>query len=333
MATPIVRQEVPVLRPQHDTLWLKNGQFLFGEFKSLDVGIITFDAEVIDDVSLKHYEVATIRATSKIYRMKTLSNGELHGWILPGDTGYVRIYDLLDTTVVSFEELVYLTSFEGDFLKRWGGMFSAGYSFTKSSNITRWNMDASINYRGEEFDFDAAASSIITGEGDSLAREREEASVSMNYYFSDHWSIYGALTYQRNQTLGLKYRFQEGPGIVFTRYLTNQIRFGSGSGAVVNQEQSFEGARLNSVEIPILMSFTFYRYRNPKISLVVDQSVYFGVTTQGRFRHDGEIRLNWEIISDLSLQLKLYDSYDNQSPQTGGALLDYGIVTGVSYEF
>ncbi|KAB2817524.1 DUF481 domain-containing protein [Phaeocystidibacter marisrubri] len=319
--------------PVFDTLWLRNGLYLYGEFTSIDVGLINFDAEVIGDVTLKHYEVSTFRASSNIYRMKTLYAGEFLGWVLPGEPGTVRIYDLNDTVVVPFTELVYLVSFENSFLKRWSGLFSAGYSYTRSSNISRYNMSGSVNYAGEHLDMALSGSMIVTGEGDSLTREREELHFTSNFYFANRWSIFGVLSYQRNVTLGLRYRYQEGPGVTYTRYLTNQMRIAGGVGAVINQEESFAGARLNSIEVPALIRFHFFRYRNPKISLTTSQSVYFGVTEVGRFRHDGEIQLAWEIVDDLSLTLTLYDSYDTQSPSTGGALLDYGTVTGLSYSF
>lgn len=321
------------LSAQEDTLWLKNGLVLHGEFQGLDIGVLSFDADVIGVVEVKFFDVATFTATSRIYRMKPLGGGERYGWILPGDTGRVKVYDLIDTAEVALSELVYLIGFEEKFLQRWNGLLSAGYSYTRSSRISRYNADVSAHYRGEKVNMDLSGGMILTGRGDSLAREREDANVVLNRLFSDRWSIFGAVSYQRNLTLGLRYRYQNGAGLSYRRYLTNRMRLAIGGGAVVNREESFERVSLNSIEAPLLLNFTFFKYRQPKISLAADQSVFFGITESGRLRHDGEIRLSWEVISDLSLQITFYDSYDSQSPSTGEALFDYGIVSGISYSF
>lgn len=304
---------------------------LYGEFKSVDVGILTFDAEVIDDVTVKHYEVATFKATTNFYRMRTLSGGEYFGWVLPGDTGNVIIYDLIDSTEIPIRGLVFLTGFEEDFRDRWSGLIGAGYSYTRSSDIGRFNFDLNVHYKGEKVDLDFAGSAIFTSEDGAFVREREEASFVVNRYVSQKWSIFGLITYQRNEQLGLKYRYQSGSGLTYSQYLTNQIRLGVGAGIVYNTEENFEGDQLESFEMPLFTNFRLFKYREPNISLIFDQSVYIGLTEIGRVRHDGELRLKWEIIDDLSIDIKLYDNYDSQSPSTGQAALDYGIVSGISY--
>lgn len=319
--------------PEHDTVWLKDGQVLYGSLKDLEVGVFTFNANTIGDVKLKHFDLVSLRATTKTYRISTLHDGELIGWMYPMDTGWVQVVHLLDTTQLRISELVSIEGLEEGFLKRWSGQINAGYSYTRSSQISRYNADAAIQYRGENVELHLSGASIFTGIEDSLVREREEVSSLLNVYFADHWSVFTGLIYQRNQTLGLQYRYQGGPGVTYIRYFNNQVRIAFGGGTVANREANFSGVELNSIEGVIQMTFYFFRYQSPKITLSTEQAGFFGFTESGRFRHDGEIRLAWEIVSDLSLNLQLYDNYDNQSPQTGGPLLDYGVVMGVGYSF
>lgn len=318
---------------QFDTLWLKNGQMVYGELKTVEAGLIKFDAEVIGVFEVKHYEVATLKATTNVYKIKQLHGHDISGWILPADTGSVKIADLLDTIRLPMYQIVNLSSFETDPWERWSGVIGAGYSYTRSSNISRYNADLSLHYKGEDVNFDASATSIITGQGDSLTRDREEATAMLNRFVAKKFSVFGGATYQRNYTLGLEYRYQGALGMMFIDYFTNQVKFSTGTGAVFNTERSFQGQSLESVELPVFVDFTFFKYRNPKISLIVSQYVYVGLTTAGRFRHDGEIRLAWEVFDDFNLTLTFYDNFDNQSPSTGAALLDYGIVSGFSYSF
>ncbi len=315
----------------HDTLWLKNGQMVYGEFKSLDIGIITFNAAVLGEVKVKHYEVATFRATKNFYRTRLLFSEEKFGWIFPADTGNVIIFDLLDTVTVQLNQLAYIMRLQKHFIRRWSGLIHAGMSYTRSSDILRYNADAEVNYKGEKVFMNFRGNTILTGESGDVIREREELGFQFDQLLSENWSAFVSTQYQRNQTLGLRYRYQTGLGLNYQGYLSNQMRFIIGVGAVYNTELNFEGVGVESVEAPVKLSYRFKNYRDPNLSITLTQNVYFGITQQGRIRHDGEVRMAYEIINNLSLTVSFYDNYDSQSPATGESLLDYGVVSGITY--
>lgn len=316
-----------------DTLWMKNGQVLYGSILSLDVGVLKFDAESIGKIDVKHFNISTLYSTTKFYRVKSFKGFEQFGWIFPGDTGAIRIYNLIDTTSIQLIEVSTLTSYEEGFPRRWSGLIGAGYSFTRSSNIGRFNIDANANYVGQKVEYDFSANSILTTVDGDISREREIGSFVGNRFIAQRWSLYSGLSYQRNQTLGLLARAQVGGGVNYRRYLNNRTRIGLGVGVVYNYEENFENVSLSSVEAPVSFNFRFFKYRGAKVSLVLDQQLFIGVSEMGRIRNDGEISLNWELINDFALSLSLYNNYDSQSPSTGEALFDYGVVTGVSYTF
>ncbi|NVK05385.1 MAG: DUF481 domain-containing protein [Flavobacteriia bacterium] len=316
-----------------DTLWLRDGQVLYGSITELDVGVLKFDAQSIGDIEVKHFDILSMYSTSKFYRLRSFKGFEYYGWLFRGDTGEVRIYNLMDTTSVQLIEISTLNSYEDGFPQRWSGLIGAGYSFTRSSNIGRFNIDASAHYKGERVEYDFSANSILTSVDEVVSREREIGSFVGNRFVSQRWSIFSALSYQRNQTLGLLYRTQAGAGMTYRRYLNNRTRFAIGAGAFYNYEENFENVALSSTEAPILFSFRFFKYRGAKVSLIIEQQLFIGITESGRIRNDGEVSLNWELINDLSLNLSLYNNYDSQSPSNGEALFDYGVVTGISYSF
>ena len=68
------------------------------------------------------------------------------------------------------------------------------------------------------------------------------------------------------------------------------------------------------------------------MELVTRLSVYPGITESGRVRSDGDIVLSWEVIEDLKLNLTAFGSFDNETNEDGDDY-DYGITTGVSWEF
>ncbi len=306
---------------------------VYGEFKTLDIGVLTFQAEVLGEVKVKHYEVATLSATKHFYRTRLLFSDENFGWLLPSDTGSVLLYDILDTVEVELSRLAYISRLQEDFVQRWNGLLNMGMSYTRSSDILRYNVDGHVNYDGQDIDLDLRGTAIFTGESGAVVREREELYFQLDRFLNANWSTFVSAQYQRNQTLGLLYRYQPGLGINYRGYLSNHIGFRIGVGAVYNTEQSLEGLGNESVEAPIKLRFRFLNYRDPNISVILSQNIYFGISEVGRIRHDGEIRFQYEIVHNLSLSLVFYDNFDTQSPATGGSLLDYGLVSGVSYNF
>lgn len=316
-----------------DTVWLRDGQVLYGSIKSLDVGLLSFDAQSIGVVEIKHFDVATLYSTTKFYRVRSTRGFERFGWIFPGDTGHIGIYNLIDTARVPIVDISTLTAYEEGVPNRWNGLIGAGYSFTKSSNIGRFNIDANAHYLGEKVEYEFSANSILTSVEGDISREREIGAFVGNRFISQRWSVFSALSYQRNQTLGLLYRSQVGGGMTFRRYFNNQTRFGMGAGLFYNYEENFENVTLSSTEAPVLFSFRFFKYRGSKVSLIIEQQLFIGISEVGRIRNDGEVSLNWELVSDLNLNLTVYNNYDSQSPSTGAALFDYGLVTGLSYSF
>jgi hypothetical protein len=113
-----------------------------------------------------------------------------------------------------------------------------------------------------------------------------------------------------------------------------QVRLKTATGIVFNQELSTEGEKRPTVEIPWVNSFNFFSFRKPEMNLQSTQNLYFSLSQKGRIRHDGQIKLSWEIINDLSINITLYDNYDSRPP--GGATandLDFGVVFGLTYSF
>jgi hypothetical protein len=61
-------------------------------------------------------------------------------------------------------------------------------------------------------------------------------------------------------------------------------------------------------------------------------TVFPSITDAGRVRADLEIGLRRELVTDLFIELSVYDSYDSKPPEDGTDN-DYGIVTSLGYTF
>ena len=59
---------------------------------------------------------------------------------------------------------------------------------------------------------------------------------------------------------------------------------------------------------------------------------YLSLTESGRFRFDFKFDLKYDLPLDLYIKIGTTVNYDNQ-PITGASELDYGVQTGISWEW
>ena len=235
---------------------------------------------------------------------------------------------------IPLTSIIQLERFDTKFGDRISGKLSAGYNFTKSSNIGRLNIDFSIRYLAQTFESTLKASSIMTQNEGDFSRDIETVSSSNVFDLSYRWVAVALLTYQRNVELGIQRRYQEAGlfGYNLTTYSNRQLSVGIG--LALNQELKLdETTSKNLVEVPFVIAFRFYQFREPNIQIYLDQKAYFGVTESGRIRNDANLTIDWEVISDFTLGINVYANYDNGASETSTSNFDYGLVLNVGYKF
>jgi hypothetical protein len=317
-----------------DTLYLKSGQMFFGEFQRLKDGRFEFDIKDAALVMIKFDKVKTLKAVTHLYRVVTSDRKIYYGKLYAEKSdGYLRVISGDSVVILNFKTIASINFFDKPSFKTINGYLGAGYSYTRSSDIGRLNLEGLIALELKKWETTLSGSSIITYSDSIWSRDREIIALSTYYYLNASWYIGALLNYQRNIELGLARRFQEGVGI---RYgLINRINFNVDllSGIVLNQEKNLEGTSFpTSVELPVGFNMELYRFRKPEISFILAQSVFFSLTEKGRIRQDGNISMDWEIIDDLSLNLQFYHNYDSKPVGIGAKKLDYGTVIGFKYD-
>ncbi len=317
-----------------DTLFLNNGQLLIGELKSMNLGKISFDADNLQVLSIKSNRIKTIQAKTNIFRIQTIHRTIHYSSIQSGEKGKVRIMVNDSLVDISIDEISILLPLKGKTGSFWQGNVSLGYSYTRSSSIGRLNSDYTLAFTTKKYEVISQGSIIFTQTDSTFDADNASAFLLGTYLFNPVWSgsVFG--NYQRNLELGLARRYQEGLGVGLTFLNKVHVNAKAIAGVVFNQEKNTEDVSTpTQVEIPLILTFNFFHFSKPDMSLNIRQSFYAGITEAGRFRQEGQLTINWKVITDFSINLQLYDNYDNQPPGLNAATFDYGVVFGLSYKF
>lgn len=317
-----------------DTLFFLNKTIVIGELTRVRLGRIEFDADGIGNISVKNDKIYTIRAAKHYFRIETVTDKVYYGTIdSSARPGTIKIITLTRQIEVPIAGISTLSYYGSDWKSKLSGEVGAGYTFTKSSNIGRFNMNVNMRYRTKHTEALLTGNTIITKDSIKVYRERENLQLAFNYYLSSRWYAAGMVSYQRNRELGLKSRWQQGIGVGY-KYITSSSNQGTaGTGIVLNQEQAFSNQRNILFEWVVQTNYTLFSFSKPNLTISTAQTFFLNLSQKGRIRWDGDLSVNWELVSDLSLKTSFYHNYDKKSPATLMPRLDYGFVAGLSYEF
>jgi hypothetical protein len=324
----------PATAQLKDTLYFYNSNILVGELLNIKLGRVEFDADGVGIVKIKNKEIRTIHALLNEYRIESTDGEQFQGYLRSTrKSGRVIIHSLLQSEEIDVANITSLVRYGRTWKDGLSGNVSAGYTYTKSSQIGRLNFDGSVKYSSPKAETKLQASTIITSDSVEIKRERDDASLGYNYSFRSLWTAGIGLRYQRNLELGLDRRFQEG-AVIGRKLLVRKRQLAIlSSGFAVNQERNLEGVSRNNTEIVLQGNYELFSFDEPSLTISIVQTGYFSITDEGRIRYDGDANFNWELISDFYLNLQFYHNYDRKSPETGEPNVDYGFVVGISYKF
>jgi hypothetical protein len=318
-----------------DTLFFSNGSLVVGKLEKVKLGIVTFDPDDANNITVQLRKLKTMSAGRKIFRIETVSHRVYFGTIVchpAKNTIYVATVS--DTVALKLEDISVLYAFEKSLAQRFSGSVGIGYTYTKSSEFGRLNFDGKIKYTSRKAEISLGVSGIYTMYDSLLSREKEEVSTKLNYYFRRNWFATTFLVYQRNLELGLQRRYQEGIGIGNKFITSKHVYTWARGGLVINQEKSTDDVSSGVLsELFAQLEINFFRFEKPKINFLLAETFYYSLAQSGRIRNDGSISVTWEIFQDFNFSLEPYLNYDSKPPVEGSHQVDYGVVFGVNYTF
>ena len=313
-----------------DIVVLKNGDRITGEIKELKKGKLKYST---DDISTIYIEWDNI---SEVYSSATFefftSAGEKYfgsiGWAKPG---YFRIVGLATSILTPLDSVVIIYPIKNGFWQRLDGSISMGVSYTKASEIGQGNTDIKILYRNRKSENELKYSNILTYLEGVTQSTKQDAIYSYERLVKKRrfWST--GVSWQQNSQLGIFSRTAINGQFGKILAASNRNTLHMSAGVLLNREVSYDDETNQNVEGLLKISYEFFSFDDPKLTIYTHYYLYPSLTIPSRVRQDLNTELKWKFFSDFTISFQIYVNTDSKPITIGASNLDWGLITSLGY--
>ena len=320
-----------------DTLLFNKGNYIIGEIKKLDKGIITIETDYSDsDFKIEWDKLHFIHSGSRY--LITLRNGTRIVGKLQSDpnsslvliTKDGEFFNSMDTLVCNLPDIVNLIGLEDKFWSRAKASIDVGFNLTKANNLRQINSAVKLGYTGDRFLLDNNFQLLKSGQDSVSSTSRIDAGINFNYYLPGDWFLSAAVTFLNNTEQAIKLRTtgKIGGGKYFIH--TNSKYISGGGGISFNNESfSNETETRNSFEAFVATEINLFDIGD--FELYNSAFLYRSLTENRRWRSDIKIISKYDLPLDFYLKLSATLNYDNK-PAIAGKETDYVFTFGFGWE-
>ncbi len=317
-----------------DVVFFHNGDRLTGEVKSLERAILRFKTAATDTISIEWDDVAYLSSDQNI-QVETEDGRRFLGH-LSGTPKLNTVTVETESGPVDLEiqRVVLMTPIEEKGISRLDGDVTAGYNFTKASEIEQLLLGLEMNFRTETRIISIQADASLSNSQDSESSQRQSFNLQYRRLLPKRWLVGSLFTMERNDELGLDLRTSIGGGggrILRRTYQSTVLLEG---GLMVSRE-NVRGSTTDkdTLEAFGIVTWDWFRLDTPELDFSTSLQVIPNLTDTGRVRAEWDIDFKWEMIDDLFWQLNIYNSFDSDPVAEGAERNDYGISTSVGWDF
>jgi hypothetical protein len=320
-------------REKSDVVFLKNGDRITCEIKSLERGMLTVKTDSMSTVQIRWQDVDVIKSKFVFTVQDTQGQIFIGSLQAAADERHVNVEGPQPASNLEQMAIVKIEELGASRWRRLSGAVDLGYSYTKASNITQFNFSGDLAYRTERWESQLNYSSTIsTSDGESDAN-RNVLTLSGTRYFSGQWLAYSQVGFEHNLELQLEKRvsFLGGPGYRIKQ--SNRSLVTVVGAASFTKENYYGQEATKNAEGFFGIDAQFFKLYSPKVDITNQFAFKPNFTTRGRRRLEFNSKLRIEVLKDFFVNLTFYDSYDSKPPSETATKNDYGFTTGLSWSF
>ena len=314
-----------------DTVVLKNGNRITGNIKSMAEGQLLFDTDAMGTVTIKFDKVAEILSSTPM-EIETVAGDQYFGKLeKPLQAQQIEIRSDTSTESIAIDDLVHIIPIGESFWKRLQGSMSAGFSYTKSSDVAQFSFSGNVLYQARHNQLALNYTNIVTNQ-DSGTSQQLFTRLGYRYQPGEYWYGLGFLSFQRNQELGVDGRGVLGAGGGRTLFQSNRGALSINGGIDLNLENSGSSEN-SSMEAFTGIEYSLYKYSAMQSNLVISAIAFPSLTESGRLRWQVDTAWRQELFNNIFWNWTFYASGDNDPPESAASNSDYGVITSLGWTF
>ena len=327
--------------PKTDVLYMKNGDRMTCEVKTMDAGAVYVALDYVDGtIAVEWSRIG--RLTSPRLFLVELDDGSVYTGRISARPVEGTDSVLVEVTVpgespVTFEKsrIAGLSRTSDTFLGRLNGNLTSGISYAKGNQTTTYNISSNVNYPRPKWNAALTFNSNLSSTEGTTASTRNQLSLSAGHLMRwKNWFYTGFAS--GLQSAEQQISLQAGLGGGIGRYLqkTSNVR-ATVAGGIVYQSTAYESSVTTAtseemVGAMLLGNYNFVRFK--RMSLTAKADVISSFTDLGRFYINANASYFLKLFGTINWNLSLYGNWDTQPP-SGTSGNDYGVNSGLSWTF
>jgi hypothetical protein len=319
-------------RAKTDFVFLHNGDRITGEIKHLDRGILQLSTNDIGTINIEWEDVDSLNSVYH-FRVEDQSGRKHFGAVFLTRSGTLQTIHDGVVEEMPQTDVVAITPLEASFWQQLDGSISLGLSYTKSNSLAQLTSDIYVRRRTPVRMLELEMSNIATSQEDEAMQRRGDVSLAYSRLFEGPLFATAGAGGQWNDELGLDLRAQLSVGVGADLIQTNHNDLVATAGLSGNREWSDAGDGGYNLEGFLSAEHAVFRYDYPKTDVTSEFTIYPSLTSWGRIRAELDISASREIVSDFTVALSFYDSYDNEPADPTADHNDYGLVMSLGWTF
>lgn len=329
------------LGPKTDVLFMKNGDRMTCEIKTMDAGAVYVALDYVDGtISVEWSRIASLESP-RLFLVE-MDDGSVY-------TGLISIHPVEGTDSVLVEiaqpdgpQLVFeksriagMSRTSATFFGRLNGNLTSGISFAKGNNTTTYNIASNVNYPRPRWSLALTFNSNFSNSSGADASTRNQLSlVGAHLMRWNNWFYtgFGSGLQSAEQQISLQTNFGGGVGRFLKK--TSNVR-ASVVGGVVYQQTNYESSVATAtsnelIGVILLGTINYVKFKRTTLNLTVD--VIPSLTDPGRFFLNTNASYFLKLFGTINWNLSFYGNWDTQPP-SGTSGNDYGVNSGLSWTF
>lgn len=322
-------------RPKTDVIYMKNGDKITCEIKSLEKGQLIVKPDyssgsiVLDWTKVDHIESSQGFVVSD-------TEGNLYSGNIQHDP---KTKDLTiissDTTRLPHLSVVQIEELGDSFWRRMRGNIDLGTNFAQSNSQKNISVQGGLNYQSKEYLFSLSSNSQFTSQ--QATDDTNETNVKTDFYKELHrsnWYYGGIGNFLSSTEQQIALRSTVGGTLNKRLIFTNRTNLNAVGGLAMTIERDAEGsqstARTKALDSAFAVNYSTFRFDSTTFDTTF--WLYPSLTSPGRVRFTLNQDVYYKFLGDFYIRMSFYDNYDNQ-PAIGAPTNNVGGSTTVGWSF